>query len=86
MPNHQIYITMNVESPDFEDFARAQSELYEWGVHDHSKVGVMLTKMQWVNLKQNLSRFEARMVNPAGLPNQIMGFPVKIVHFEEISK
>ena len=87
MPNHQIYITMNVESPDFEDFSRAQSELYDWGIHDHSKVGVMLTKMQWVNLKRNLlSRFESRMVSPVGLTNQIMGFPVKIVQFEEISK
>jgi hypothetical protein len=77
---------MNNESPDFEDFARARSELYNLGIHEESKIGIMLTKHQWVKFKINASRFEMRMINPIGLPNQIMGFPVKIVEFEEIEK
>ncbi len=86
MKNFEIYITMNVENPDFEDFAKARSKLYELGIDESSKVGIMLTKLQWANFKINLSRFEWKMVSPAGLPNQIMGFPVKIVEFEVINK
>jgi hypothetical protein len=77
---------MNVESPDFEDFAKARAELHNLGITDESKVGIMLTKIQWVNLRRNLSRFESRMVSPVGLKNEIMGFPVKIVEFEVIQK
>ena len=87
MNNFEFYITMNVESPDFEDFAKARSELCSLGIDEHkAKIGIMLTKIQWVNLKRNLSRFEMRMVSPVGLENQIMGFPVKIVEFEVIQK
>ena len=86
MSNHEIYITMNVESPDFEDFAKARNELHELGIHDESKIGILLSKLQWVNLRKNLSRFEQRMVSPIGLKNQILGFPIKIVEFEVIQK
>jgi hypothetical protein len=87
MKNFEFYITMNVESPDFEDFAKARSDLYELGIDEQrAKIGIMLTKIQWVNLRRNLSRFEMRMVNPIGFENQIMGFPVKIVEFEVIQK
>lgn len=86
MPNFEIYITMNVESPDFEDFAKARYELHDLRIHDESKIGILLSKIQWINLRRNLSRFEHRMVSPVGLENQIMGFPVKIVNFMEIEK
>lgn len=89
MNNFEIYITMQNQSPDFEDFSRARSELWNLGITDESKIGIMLTKSQWINFKANISRFEFNMVSVKGMnndTNRIMGFPVKIVEFEVIQK
>lgn len=77
---------MNVESPNFEDFSKARSKLCELGINEDSKIGIILTNLQWTNFTTNLSGFEWNMVSPIGLPNKIMGFPVKIVEFEVIQK
>jgi hypothetical protein len=73
----EIWITIANENPDFEDFAKAQSELENLGIDYRGKVGIGLTRMQWSNLLRNLSRFEHRFVCP--IPAEINGFPVRMI-------
>ncbi len=84
MNNFEIFITMQNDSPDFEDFSRARDELWRLGITKESKIGIMLTKIQWINFIKNISRFEFNMVSIKSMnsdKNMIMGFPVKIVKF-----
>lgn len=79
-----IWITLENDNPDFEDFAKVRHELENLGIHYQDKLGIALTKNQWVNLLSNLSRFEHRFIdNNYVTPNMLMGFPVRIIANEK---
>lgn len=73
----EVWITIDNENPDMEDFAKAQIQLEELGINYHGKIGIGLTLEQWTNFLRNLSRFENRLVCPT--PASIMGFPVRMI-------
>jgi hypothetical protein len=82
MNNFNIWITIEDDELEFNDFAEARCELERLGIYEHDKIGVILTHNQWSNLLKIISKFEQRFINPSKLPQQIMGFPVKIIDYE----
>lgn len=81
--NFKIWITMENDNPDLEDFMKARHELEEMGMNDTSKrLGFLLTPNQWDNFCRNASRFECRLINfiPCrGIDFSVAGFPVQII-------
>jgi len=76
-----IWITIESDNPDLQDFAKAQAELESSGIKYEGRLGIGLTRQQWVNLLRNLSRFEQRFVQ--AIPASIFGFPVRMIEVEK---
>ncbi len=72
-----IWITIDNENPDMEDFAKAKAELEKLGLPYENRVGIGLTRYQWANLLSNLTRFEMRFAS--AIPATIFGFQVRMI-------
>lgn len=84
--NFEIYITINSDSPSIQDFLEAINEFYTLGISYEQKFGFLLSKIQWMNFKTKMLDILTPIRTPRCLKNEVMGFPVKIVQFEEIQK
>ena len=82
--NFEFWITIKNEKPEINDFAEVKAKLYELGIHENIfKIGIALTRLQWINLLQYMSKFESRFITNLPIGNmvvrEIMGFPVRVI-------
>lgn len=80
MSNFKFWITIDNNEPTLHDFSRARAKLYDLGIDDSYKIGILLNMTQWTNFLIILSKFESRFVSAIpGIPKEIMGFPVRLI-------
>lgn len=85
----QFWISIENETPTLNDFDKARCDLYNMGVHDdNSKIGIILSKSQWISFINSLSVFESNFISGGKdtLPKQIFGFTVMIIDHQIVDE